>query len=471
MLPRIEHLRRVIEWNIGDKERQGYDVTGCAERLAATPASYDALLAFARSLTALPMRADWPFVEPTTWDEILAECDPERSNDPIAEVDPARRAAKVEAGFLGSVCGCVLGKPLEIDPTLPELCEALRSIGEWPIRDYVSERAEPALRSVLGRGFHPSWTESVRERIRFVTADDDLNYSILGLLVLERHGIGFTRRQLLNLWLEQLPVLLTFGPERMAMVRGAMASYFPADDPDFEEWTTVINPNEERCGALIRADPYGYACPGRPALAAELAWRDAGMTHRRTGVYGAMFVAALIACLLVMDDRMAAAHAALRYVPQRSRFRKIAADCLRFVETSGDWLEAYERIHTRYGKYRHCQIYQEVGTLLNTLRFARDVGDGICLQVMQGCDTDSFGCTAGGALGASFGPGHLEPRWLAPFNDDFRVALAQFHERSLAACARRMAALPARTAAQLAALGTTAAAASDGAARDVAVGL
>ena len=37
---------------------------------------------------------------------------------------------------------------------------------------------------------------------------------------------------------------------------------------------------------MIRADAYGYACPGRPELAAELAWRDAGLTHRRTGIYG-----------------------------------------------------------------------------------------------------------------------------------------------------------------------------------------
>jgi hypothetical protein len=27
MLPKIEHLRRVIEWNLADKERQGHDAT------------------------------------------------------------------------------------------------------------------------------------------------------------------------------------------------------------------------------------------------------------------------------------------------------------------------------------------------------------------------------------------------------------------------------------------------------------
>jgi hypothetical protein len=143
-----------------------------------------------------------------------------------------------------------------------------------------------------------------------------------------------------------------------------------------------------------------------------------------------------------MQDRLAAVRTALGFVPQQSRFFKITADCLRMVEQSDDWLAAYEKIHKRYGKYGHCQIYQEVGTLINTLRFAEDIGDGICKQVMQGCDTDSFGCTAGSILGAYFGPGHLDERWLEPFNDNLHTGLAQFYERSLSACAKRMSRLP-----------------------------
>jgi hypothetical protein len=78
------------------------------------------------------------------------------------------------------------------------------------------------------------------------------------------------------------------------------------------------------------------------------------------------------------------------------------------------------------------------------VRFTRDVGHGICIQVSQGNDTDSFGSMAGSLLGACFGPGHLEPRWLEPFNDDIRTTLARFYERSLSKLARRMGELPRR---------------------------
>jgi ADP-ribosylglycohydrolase len=61
---------------------------------------------------------------------------------------------------------------------------------------------------------------------------------------------------------------------------------------------------------------------------------------------------------------------------------------------------------------------------------------------MQGNDTDSYGATAGSILGCFFGPGHLEERWLTPFNDDIHTALCWFYERSLSTLAQRMGQLP-----------------------------
>ena len=81
--------------------------------------------------------------------------------------------------------------------------------------------------------------------------------------------------------------------------------------------------------------------------------------------------------------------------------------------------------------------------LINTLKFATDVGSGICIQVSQGADTDSFGATAGSLLGAYFGPGFLDERWLTPFNDDLRSGMAWFFERSIDKLSRRMSNLPA----------------------------
>lgn len=87
-----------------------------------------------------------------------------------------------------------------------------------------------------------------------------------------------------------------------------------------------------------------------------------------------------------------------------------------------DWLEAYEQIHAKYRQYGHCLLYQECGLLINSARFAMSIDDAFCKQVSQGCDTDCFGEIIGLIMGAYLGPGHLEARWLTPFNDDLHTS-------------------------------------------------
>ena len=243
-------------------------------------------------------------------------------------------------------------------------------------------------------------------------------------------------------WLLNLPPMWCFGPERTLLLKSALWSINREEEADFGQWVRTWNPGAELCGATIRADAYGYACPGRPQLAAELAWRDASWTHHRTGIYGAMYCAAAIATAAVADDPLEIFATALQYVPQRSRFHEIISDCLAMVRSASHWLDGYERIHTKYKQYGHCMVYQEIGTMINTARFAEDVGQGICMQVSQGNDTDCFGEIIGSILGMYFGPGHLAERWIAPFNDTIYTGLATFHEQRLSAVAQRMGQLP-----------------------------
>jgi ADP-ribosylglycohydrolase len=436
-LPELEVLRRRLEQLIVEERTAGVDVDDLLDRARLAPESYDALDMLARELACCPMRADWPYDEPDELDAIWSAADPARC---VQRSEVPHASERVAAAFTGSVCGCMLGKPVEIDPTLAELREVLAPRGQWPLHDYVTEDAIHALR---WQQFQ--WRELARDRIDHVAADDDINYTVLGMLVLEKHGVEFTREQLRFQWLRNLPVLQTFGPERTMLLAAGGATLDP--NAPFasltDEWRRW-NMGAELCGALIRADAYGYACLGDPALAAELAWRDAGATHRRTGIYGAMFVAAAIATAPTCDDPLDIVRIALGFVPQRSRFAEAVRFALDEVATAETWLDGYERIHARYGEHGHCRILQEIGTLVNTLRFADDVGDGICIQVMQGNDTDSFGATAGSILGAWFGPGHLEERWVAPFGDRIQLSMAMTWESSLSALTARMAALPGR---------------------------
>ena len=109
--------------------------------------------------------------------------------------------------------------------------------------------------------------------------DDDLNYPLLNLLLLERHGSDFTTADVARLWLDELPAGRTFTAERVAY-RNLLAGVEPPHTARHR------NPFREWIGALIRADVHGWTNPGDPAAAAEQAHRDAVLTHTANGVYG-----------------------------------------------------------------------------------------------------------------------------------------------------------------------------------------
>lgn len=443
MIPNTTQIRRQLATVIADKDEQGHDIRGLEEELCELPSSYDALYDFARKLASLPLRPDWPYVEPNEWDEIQAELHPQRPQNLWREISPEDSAARIETAFLSSVCGCVLGKPLEVSPDLARLQNAFEPLGEWPLCNYVST---PMLDALGAR--HGSWENTVRENIHFVEPDDDINYTILGMLMLEQRGLQLNKSHIRDAWIQHLSVGTTWGPERTMLAR-ASVNYLAEWQECFEEpeeWAKFLNPSDEFCGAQIRADAYGYACPGRPQLAAELAWRDSSWTHRRTGIYSTMWTAAAIAVAPVAKTPLEIFEIANQFVPQKSRFYQAVSFALEAVRESSDWMDGYNRLHAKLGQHGHCRVYFESATLINTLKHAKNISDGFCIQVMQGNDTDSYGATSGSILGAYFGPGHLESRWLEPFNDDIHTALCWFYERSLSKLAKRMSQLPAKIA-------------------------
>lgn len=121
MLPSLKFLKHQLEGTLRNKFAQGHQTSGYLARLEQLPASYDAYLEFAHSLADIPMRDNWPSYEPDELEEIWRECDPDRPLGQIGVLNLKDSAKRVEAGFLASVCGSMLGKPIEVNPTLAEL--------------------------------------------------------------------------------------------------------------------------------------------------------------------------------------------------------------------------------------------------------------------------------------------------------------------------------------------------------------
>ncbi|MFJ7586168.1 ADP-ribosylglycohydrolase family protein [Streptomyces sp. NPDC097617] len=332
-----------------------------------------------------------------------------------------RPAARLEAAWLGRAVGCLLGKPVEKLP-LAGIRALARAAGNWPLDDWFTARGVPP--EVLAA--HPwnrrSAPTSLAENIDGMPEDDDLNYPLLGLLLLQRHGKAFTTADVARLWLDELPAGRTFTAERIAYRNLLLGLEPPAT-------ATHHNPFREWIGALIRADVHGWTNPGDPAAAAAQAYRDAALTHTGNGVYAALFVAAATAeAATGRADVHTALRAGLAVVPPRSRLAEAVRFGIRTAGQEADFDLVVDRLHARYGHYHWVHSVPNTALIAAALTHADgDFTRSVCRAVSGGWDTDSNGATAGALAGLLAGsPDAVPHRWTAPLKNRLASSVPGF---------------------------------------------
>jgi ADP-ribosylglycohydrolase len=353
--------------------------------------------------------------EPEELDAILAASDPA----PAREADPER----VAGAWLGRAVGCVLGKPVENVPRAGIRAIA-ESTGNWPLHTWFTAAGlDPA----VGERYpwnRTSRSTSLAENIDGIPEDDDLNFTMLGVLLLERRGTGFDALDVAKLWLDYLPAGRIFTAERIAL-RNLLEAYLPP------ETATRCNPFREWVGARLRVDAYGWASGGDPVRAARMAWHDARVSHTANGVYAAMFMAAAHAASLGAATASECADVGLSVVPQRSRL----AEAVRAArELNGPWETVVDALYERYGALHGVHAINNTALVAAALYTFDDFSSAVCGVVQGGWDTDTNGAAVGSVFGA-LDP--IEERWSAPLRGRFASSLPTFDGISLAELVER----------------------------------
>jgi ADP-ribosylglycohydrolase len=340
-------------------------------------------------------------------------------------------ADRVAGAWLGRSAGCLLGKPVEKIPRA-----GIRAIaeetGNWPVRGYFTAVGLSAATAAAWPWNRRSAPTSLVENIHGMPEDDDLNYPLLNLGLLERHGAPSTEDVALA-WLADLPAGRVFTAERAAYRNLLLAL-------PLAEVATRRNPFREWIGALIRGDVFGWARPGDPYAAARLAWPDAALSHTRNGVYGELWAAALAAESLVADDVDQVLRRAAAVVPPRSALAAaiaFGADLGRRPLSLDDRLDA---LHARYGHLHWVHVLNNAATVACALAASHgDLGTGTGFAVMTGWDTDSTGATVGSVLGGLLGASRLPPAWTAPLDGRIATSLPGGEQRVAALVTRTLA--------------------------------
>ena len=321
------------------------------------------------------------------------------------KVDEAALRDKIAGAWMGRICGCLLGKTVEGIHT-DELVPFLKETGNYPMYRYI--RSTDLNEEILAKYKYPLAERCYADLVDGMPMDDDTNYVALAQLVVERYGRDFTPWDMTRAWLATQPKDAYCTAERVAFLNFTMG----LEPPYSAEYQ---NPYREWIGAQIRGDYFGYINPGNPELAAEMAWRDACISHVKNGIYGEMFAAAMIAVAGVTSDLKDIVLGGLAQIPQTSRLHKDVMSVVTDWENGVPQEEAFANIHRQWDEHiQHdwCHTNSNAMIVAASLLYGKgDYGKSICMAVETGFDTDCNGATVGSILGMAFGEGIIDEVW------------------------------------------------------------
>ncbi len=424
---------RLAKTEIGQARSVGH---GCGELLARLDALPErdldeeqiakAMRIYKEAL-ALGLPEGYPYVEPSTLEEIRAERPrrEEASASAPCSLSDEEFHDRVLGGWIGRAAGCLVGKPVE-GWTRQRIRELLEKLDAYPLDYYF-----PEIPTDDGAGYHgrpKSWS---RGNITRAPRDDDTDYTILALHILETHGADFTTEHVGAAWLGCLPFHKVYTAERVAyrnLVNGLSPPETAIRDNPYREWI----------GAQIRADFFGFITPGMPEAGAGLAFRDAALSHLANGIYGEMWVAAMLSGAFTTSDPEEVIGIGLGQIPQNSRLSEALRKTVRWCKEEADWEKIRDKIEADYGTLHGVHTINNACLVaLGLMKADGDFGRGVCISVMGGWDTDCNGATTGSVLGVMGGAKQIPSKWADPLNDTLDSLIAGFATNSISDLAGR----------------------------------
>lgn len=364
-------------------------------------------------ISSASMVHDYPYMEPSELEQIRSLRIPYKYT-PNSTIDLEKR---IYGAWIGRVCGCMLGQPVECIMT-KELIPFLKESGNYPMHRYIyrSDLTE----DILNRYGFPFASRVYADEIDGFPGDDDTSYTVLCQSIIEKYGRNFTQFDVAKTWINMQNKNAYCTAERVAYMNIING---------FEPPVTAVyqNPYREWIGAQIRGDYFGYINPGDPEMASEMAWRDACISHTKNGIYGEMFVAAMLAVAATTSSVKDIILGGLAQIPHTSRLYKEISEIISNYD-KGIPLSAF--LNDLYSRFDEEDKHAAVHTIPNAMIVVasllygnNDYGKSICISVEAGYDTDCNGATVGSILGMANGIDSIPEYWKTPIKDTIRTRI------------------------------------------------
>lgn len=365
-------------------------------------------------VTQAKQKADYKYIEPSEIDEIKVL---RKRIDIVGSYDETTLENKIHGAWMGRICGCLLGKTVEGIRT-NELIPFLKETDNYPMHRYIyrsdltKEICEKYKYGFTGRCY--------ADEINGMPVDDDTNYTVLSQEIIRTCGRDFTSNDVAGAWLKYQGKAAYCTAERVAYCN-FINGFSPPESAVYK------NPYREWIGAQIRGDYFGYINPGNPELAAEMAWRDASVSHIKNGIYGEMFVAAMLSVAATTSNMENIIAGGLAEIPSTSRLYEAITYVTDAYKDGMPQQECFDEIHNGYDEYSEhgwCHTIPNAMIVVAALLYGNgDYGRSVCMAVETGFDTDCNGATVGSVFGMANGIDAVPEYWREPIGDTLHTSI------------------------------------------------
>ena len=369
-----------------------------------------------------PIRSDYPYVEPNDFSEIMASASPMPELIPLSHEEYTER---IKGAFYGRCAAVILGKPLEMGLSKIDIKRYLESLGEYPITDYVS-----AYSPTLDMRLREDCLPSTKGNVKYAQPDDDINYTLLGLRLIEKIPNGFTKYDIGYNWLHNISYYWCWCASRQAYYSMVNLDETKDIKEQIDNIPYNFNPWRECIDGQIRTDMWGYINPSNIYKACEMAHADTSFSLTKNGIYGGMFVAGALAGALSKNPTVDTIIASgLASIPKKSRLHEAVTLVCSWWNEYKNWDTVCDKIYEKYGHLPFAATINNMAVVaLGIVAGELDYSKSISIATMCGLDTDCNSGTVGSIVGAAVGISRIDKKWIEPLNDTIKSTVAEVGE-------------------------------------------
>lgn len=230
------------------------------------------------------------------------------------------------------------------------------------------------------------------EMLDVMLPNDDLDLQILWLDVVEKKGLDFTSKDLLQFFVDRCD----YSPGEYAVMRkNYIKGIYPPYSGKF-----CNDYYADGMGSPIRSEIWACLFPCNPDLAAEISVKDAQLDHKQASIDGERFFAALEAAAFYENDLDELIKIGLKYVTPGSKMENVIKDTVCWSKKIKSTAVVRNKILAKYGHPDCTNVFQNIGIILLSLYHGEnDFIKTNMIAINAGFDTDCTCATASSILG------------------------------------------------------------------------